>query len=127
MADPGWAVQTAVYGLLSAGLSCPVYDHVPEDSAYPYVVIDRTVVGTDDTFSTRRDERFVTLSVWSQYRGQKEVVDIIAEIDTALHNQRPTLTNGRVVQMRIDRRDTNREPDGLTYMGQVSVRIVTEH
>lgn len=128
MADPGTALQKAIYDLLSAALSVTVYQHVPQTSSYPYVVVGDMYGQPADNFGAfLKNETFVTLSIWSQYRGQKEVTDIAASIKDALHNARPTLASGRLAQMRVHRSRTSQEPDGLTYMGQVTVRCLVEH
>lgn len=127
MSDPSFALQTAIYTALSAALSCDVYDHVPQGAAYPYVTIDYEDVNDADFLTGRKDNRILYFSVWSQYAGQKEVKQIMATIDATLHNQRLALSTGRIAKMRVLSKRTNREPDGLTFMGQVRVNVLTEH
>lgn len=127
MADPSWATHLAIFDALAAGLSIPVYDDVPKNSAYPYVTISAQVIANDDPVSSRRDERFFTLTVWSTAAGQKEVLDTIAEIHTALHRKQLTLTIGRMVKAFVIRKVSNRDADGETYQGTVTVRVLTEH
>lgn len=127
MADPTLALQKALLAALDTGLSCEVYDAVPQDAAYPYVTLDTTAVDNDDYLRGRRDLRFVYLTVWSQQRGQQEVMEIMADIDTALHEKPLTLDTGRVISVRVDRKRTNREPDNETFMGQVTLRVWTRH
>ena len=127
MTDPGWALQKAVYGALSAALSVPVYDDVPEGAAYPYVTLSSQAARPDDPLDSRRDERFVYLTVWSSYRGQREVLEIMGQIDGALHRARPALETGRTVRAYVVRKVTSRDlPDG-TYSGNVTVRVIVEH
>jgi len=127
MSDPSFSLQTALYTALDGALSCSVYDHVPQDSSYPYVVIDYEDVSDADFLNTRKDARLIYLSVWSQYAGQKEVKDIISTIDTTLHRKQLSLSSGRAVTVRVLSKRTNREPDGVTFMGQVGLQILTEH
>lgn len=127
MADPGFALQKAIYSALDGALSIPVYDAVPQSSDFPYVTIDSQVAAMMDSHSTRRDDRFVYLTVWSEYGGQKQVLDTMAEIDTALHDQKLALETGRVVILNVIRKRTVREPDAETFQGQVTLRVVTEH
>lgn len=127
MSDPSVALQAAIYQRLASQLSCPVYDAVPEGAALPYVTLDYEVSDNRDYLRQRKDQRWAYLAVWSDYQGQKEVKEIMAAIDAALHGYRPTLTTGRVADIRVDRKRTNREPDGRTYQGQVTLRIITEH
>jgi len=73
MSDPSVAFQTAVYSALDAGLSVPIYDSVPQDATYPYVTIDYQDSSRANWLSDRKDQKIMYFSVWSDYRGQKEV------------------------------------------------------
>jgi hypothetical protein len=127
MAEPGLATQKALFVALEAGLSVPVYDHVPQGINPPYVVIERLVTDDASALTARRDRRFYYLSVWSTYRGQKEVLEQLAAIDAALHDRQLTLDTGRMVIARVIRKHTSRDADGRTFMGQATVEILTEH
>lgn len=125
MSEPSQAVQKALFEALGA-LSCEVYDYVPQGAAYPYVVIDSMVAMNDDPLASRREVRMVYLSIWSQYKGQKEVLGIHAQIDTLLHNKKLPLETGRMVMCRVIDKKSDREPDGLTFQGRVKLRVITE-
>lgn len=128
MSEPSAATQKALYTALSAALSpIKVYDAVPQGAAYPYVVINNTEIVTADFLGSRKDERMVYLSVWSQYRGQKEVLDILADIDAALHRTALTLETGRMVQCFVADKGTSRDSDNLSFQGRVKLRIITQH
>lgn len=128
MADPSVALQVALYELLSAVLEVPVYDSVPDDTPFPYVVIDSEIASNASPLSgKKRDDRLLYLSVWSDYQGQSEVKRINAEIAQALDGIKLPLSTGRVVAIRVLRASSNREPDGRTYMGAVTLRIITQH
>jgi len=128
MADPSVALQVALYQLLSSTLTVPVHDSVPEDTPYPYVVIDSEISSNASPLSgKKRDDRLLYLSVWSDYQGQSEVKRINAEIAQALDGIKLSLSTGRAVAIRVLRTSSNREPDGRTYMGAVTLRIITQH
>jgi dUTPase len=127
MSEPTLALQTALYSALDAALSCSVYDSVPQGAAMPYVTLEFQDVEDADFLGEKRDFRAIYLAVWSSYRGQKEVLELMQTIYNTLHEQSLTLSTGRIAQMRVVSRRTNREPDGVTYMGQVRVNILTEH
>ena len=127
MSDPSIAVQTGLYQLLTAGLSCPGYDAVPADSAFPYVTIDYEVSANRDFLASRLDERFLYLSVWSQYPGQAAVKRLMGEIDAAVHGKSLPLASGQSTRISVRRKSTNREPDGRTYQGQVVLQVLTQH
>jgi hypothetical protein len=127
MADPSFALQVALFERLEAEVSCPVYDSVPMDAPLPYVSLDSEVSSNNDPLASRRDIRLFYLSVWSDFKGQEEVKRLMAEIDAATHERPMPLAAGRVVSIRVERKQTSREPDGITYQGSVTLRIVTQH
>jgi len=126
MSDPVSALHTALIAALDTACSCDVWDGVPQNAAYPYVVVDFGQSSNEDFLSSRMDRRFVYLSIWSRFPGQAEVMGIINEIQ-ALNEQPLTLSSGKVASLRVERTRTNREPDNLTFMGQVTLRIITTH
>lgn len=127
MADPSFALQSALYTALSTALTCEVYDAVPQGAAYPYVTLDFELSVNADYLTERLDERFVYLAVWSAYEGQKEVKEIMAAIDAALHRNKLTLSSGTVVSLAVSDKRTSRDIDERTYMGQVTLRVRTQH
>nr|WP_155664927.1 DUF3168 domain-containing protein [Pseudomonas aeruginosa] len=119
-------MQQAVYQRLTAELSVPVFDAVPADTPYPYVTLDREVARNTSPISGRkRKQRLIYLSVWSDHQGQAEVRRILNEIDAALDERHLSVDEGRAVSVRVIASDTNREPDGRTYMGSATVRVIT--
>ena len=128
MSDPGLALQKALFQKLSASITVPVFDDVPEHTPYPYVTLDYEVADNTSPVSGRkRENRLFYLSVWSNYPGQAEVKRINAEIAKALDEMPLPLDTGYAVSVRVVRTETNREPDGKTYMGSVTLRIITQH
>jgi hypothetical protein len=67
----------------------------------------------------------IYLSVWSAHQGQAEVKRILGEIEDALDERRLPVDEGRAVSVRVIASDTNREPDGRTYMGSATVRVIS--
>lgn len=127
MADPAIPLQAALYARLSDELSVPVYDAVPMDTAPPYLTIDSEIATNTSPIAGRdRASRFLYLTAWSDYRGQREVKQIMSEVYAAL-NQRPlVLSDGRAFGVRVERMSTNRDADGVTYMGSVVLKINTQ-
>lgn len=124
--DPTKALHKALLAALNSVCSCSVYDGVPQDAAFPYVVIDYSISDNSDFLSSRMDVRFVYLMIWSRVLGQAEVMDIISEIET-LNEQKLALDTGAVASLRVDSKRTAREDDNLTFRGQVTLRIITTH
>ena len=128
MSNPGLALQKALYEKLSASLSAPVFDAVPEGTPYPYVTLDYEATDNTTPISgKKRENRLFYLSVWSNYQGLAEVKRINGEIADALDEVALPLSTGTAVSVRVVRTETNREPDGKTYMGSVTLRIITQH
>lgn len=128
MADPSVALQEALFARLTAEVSCPVYDGAPMGSPMPYVSIDREIYTNASPISGRkREQRLVYLSVWSDAHGQAEVKRILGEVVAALDERRLPMTVGRAVSVRVEQADAQREPDGVTYQGSITVRVITTH
>ena len=127
MADPSFALQVALFARLESELSCPVFDGAPMNQAMPYVSIDSEISVNGDILNKRRDNRLFYLSVWSDFKGQEEVKRIMGEIDAALHRRPLPLQTGRVISISVERKQAQRDTDGETYQGSVTLRILTQH
>ncbi|AKA81734.1 hypothetical protein VO64_1188 [Pseudomonas synxantha] len=98
------------------------------DTEMPYVSFDREISTNMTPIAGRkRERRLIYLSVWSDSHGQAEVKRINGEIVAALDERRLPLTVGRAVSVRVEQADAQREPDGVTYQGSITVRIITTH
>ena len=128
MSNPGLALQKALFDKLSAILTVPVFEAVPAKTPYPYVTLDYEVSSNASPMSgKKRESRLFYLTVWSTYKGQAEVKRINSEIAGALDGVALPLSTGRAILVRVLRTETNREPDGVTFMGSVTLRIITQH
>lgn len=126
MSEPTEALHTALLAKIKTLVSCSVWDGVPQNTTYPYIVMDYTTAGNEDYTNARMDRRFYYLSIWSRSEGQAEVMGIMTQLD-ALNNSPLTLSTGAVGSIRVERKRTNREPDNLTFMGHMTLRILTTH
>ncbi|OQR30259.1 hypothetical protein BWR59_17010 [Pseudomonas sp. Bc-h] len=128
MPDPSVALQQALYERLTAEVSAPVYDGAPMDSPMPYVSIDREIATNERPIAGRkRESRLIYLSVWSDAHGQAEAKLIVGQVVDALDERPMALAIGRAVSVRVIQAGTQREPDGVTYQGSVTVRVITTH
>lgn len=128
MADPSLALQEAIFARLQAEVSCSIYDGAPLNAAMPYVSIDREVsVNSSPISGRKREMRLLYLSVWSDAVGQAEVKRINGEVIAALDERRLPLEVGRVVSVRVEQADAQRDADGITYQGSITVRVITTH
>jgi hypothetical protein len=128
MTDVSVALQEAMVARLEGEVSCPVYDGAPMDTEMPYISFDREVSTNISPIAGRkREQRLVYLSVWSDAKGQAEVKRINSEIFAALDERRLPLSIGRAVSVRVEQTDAQRDADGVTYQGSITVRIITTH
>ncbi|MGW2547493.1 DUF3168 domain-containing protein, partial [Kitasatospora sp. NPDC001574] len=73
-AAPMGPLQAALYTALTAdeqltAMVTGVFDYVPEDTAYPYVVLGEAIETPHNTHDRYGRQTAITLHVWSQYRG----------------------------------------------------------
>lgn len=128
MSDPSVALQEAMFARLEAEVSCPVFDGAPMDTDMPYVSFDREISTNISPIAGRkRQQRLIYLSVWSDDHGQAEVKKILGEVVAALDERRLPLTVGRAVSVRVEQADAQRDADGVTYQGSITVRVITTH
>ena len=133
MALHSFALQQGLYNVITGGtltdvdgtsITSKVYDDVPEGTTYPYVVIGEetaTEIGTKDKDA---HEHTLTIHVWSQYRGRKEIKNIMSQIYTLLHNVAISVTGASLVQIRHEFERTLLENDGITRHGVMRFRAV---
>ncbi len=130
-ADSQWELQQGIYTALTGAAAVTalvgtrIFDHTPQDSDYPYVMIGDTVGGEFDTKSEEGMEQTVMIHVWSQYRGQSEIKQIMEAIVDALDKAAITVTGHTLVDIRFEFSDTMMEADGLTRHGVQRFRATT--
>ncbi len=120
------AVHDAIWARLDDQLSVDVYDHVPDQSAFPFVSIGQHDVDELDSDLVRAGTHRITLTIWSAHRGQQQVLDLMGQIDAALHHYETALSSGALVLMRIDDRRSTLDADGKTYMGSVTIEVIAQ-
>lgn len=133
--DVAWSVQKAIVGALmdirvpgetTGSVGVPVYDHAPENKPLPFVVIGRHEVTPGSTYDDPTVERHeVTLDVWSQYRGRRQVLAILAAIRERLHHEKPALDGAKCVLCRVAQSLADRDPEQpVTYQGRARIEIL---
>ena len=132
-ADSQWAVQQAVHTALTGDAAlialvpaARITDHVPQDSAFPYISIGESSAGEWDSKDSDGMEQTLTVHAWSQYRGLKEVKQIMGAIVDALDKAALTVTGHDLVLLRFEFSDTMLDPDGLTRHGVQIYRVLTD-
>lgn len=124
-----WVIQKALYAAL-ASTGDAWYDEVPEDEVEaPYGVLGSGTERPMDTHSGLGTEETATLDFWSRTTGSREVKDMMARADVALHHQVLSLEGGGTVQVAREFADVLKEEDpdtGVTWRhGVVRYRIKT--
>ena len=133
-ADSQWPFQQVIETTLKAdsalqafiGTTARVFDHVPQSSIYPYVVIGET---TGEDFDTKTEDGMaqqVMIHTWSRYRGSKEAKQIMGAVVDALDQQALSVTGHTLVLLRFEFSDLFLDPDGLTRHGVQRFRALTQ-
>lgn len=133
MTNPGWDLQKAAYKALKADSALTsllganrLYDDVPQNADFPYVVIDQMRVNDWSTGTERGSEHILMLHVWSRYRGKRETYEISDTIRAALDDAELTLDENRLVNLAHQYSDLKRDADGETWHAVLRFRAVTE-
>jgi len=129
-ADSSWDLQQAVYGALTGdsalmALVRGVYDHVPQGSAFPYVVIGEGTARAWGAAGLDGIEATLAIHVWSRERGLREIKTVSAEIHRIPHDASLALAGHTLVSLRFAFAESALEPDGATRHGVISFRAVT--
>ena len=95
-------LQQAMYDRLRSTLSCAVYDDVPDNPQYPYVVIGEDTSGDWSTKLVSGEEVTSTNHVYSRYRGSKEVKRILDEMVQSVTKSPLTLEGFKVVTTEVE-------------------------
>lgn len=87
-----YEAQAAVFQRLEADIDLNsrvsgVFDYVPEETAFPYVVLGRVLSTPLKTKTTIGENVEITLDIWSDYKGKKETIDIANIMKNALSNE----------------------------------------
>lgn len=132
MSTVAFEVQKAVDAVLLPVLdglspSVPLFDHVPDGHGYPFVQFSRAVVTPDNLLSSKVSRVQISLTVYSNFRGQQQVLEILGAIENALDDVNLALDDGSSVRCDLERADTVRDQDGVTYTGTAIYSVLVDH
>lgn len=127
-----WPLQQAIFSKLNGASLVDydgsaitgVFDDVPEQTNYPYVVIGEETATEAGTKDVDAHEHTLTIHVWSQYRGLQDIKKIMQQIYTQLHNTAITVSGANLVNIRHEFENTLLEQDGITRHGVMRFRAV---
>jgi hypothetical protein len=131
MSDHSFELQKTIFSTLNSDstitstFSATVHDHVPQGTAFPYIVIGEETM-TDDSSSKDIDFNEFTLVIhtFSLNRGRKEAKNIMARVYALLHNANLSVTGASHINTRFEFHDVIKENDGLTYHGVQRFRTI---
>lgn len=114
-------LQAAVYTRLTT-LGYPVYDAVPEQSTYPYIVIGDDFATDWGTKSFPGWSVLVTIHIWSDYNGWQETKAIMDAAEQALCVDEFVLQNHTIAVLLPESAQVLRDPSGLRH-GVLRLRV----
>lgn len=134
MNDALYSTQQAVSAVLNAstevqsvlGATPRIYDHAPPSAVFPYVVFGPVHVAPYDDKYGIGFETIVTLTIWSRYRGSKEVKDVFQALYDTLHRAVLSVSGQVFLSCEFHSADLTPDSDGLTYQGEVRFSIITQ-
>jgi hypothetical protein len=122
-------LQKAVYGALNTFTSAPVFDHVPQKTIYPYIVIGEDNFNDWSTDDKDGFEATVNIHVWdrpennSGERGKAITKQIQGEIYGILNRSNFPIGNYGNIGMSYEHSDCFMDADGITYHGVQRFRV----
>ena len=124
-----YEVQEAVYKRLENDSSLNekikgVFDYVPEETDFPYVILGRIYSVPEKTKTTIGERVEITIDIWSTYKGKKETIDIIKLVESALKEE---LEVGGlfVIDQKVKSREVLEEINEL-YHGTLTYEILID-
>ena len=126
-----WELQKAIYAVLDgdsilSNLVTGIFDHVPQDTEYPYVTIGEMRAIDYSTKTTSGAEVDITVNTFARDKGSKSNIDIMSRIYNLLHDSNLTLTTCSLINMRFVSNEVISRQDGLTYQGIQRFRAVIQ-
>ena len=132
MTNASWALQSAVFAALTADatlqslIDTRLYDAVPLNPTFPYVVLGDGKETNADTATEEGSEHQFNVTVWSQGGGHQESKSIADAVRFRLNNATLSLDGHALVDLRFVDCEYARQSDGQTYSATLSFRAVTE-
>ena len=94
---------------------------MPQDTSYPYLRIGTETTRDVGTQTLDGVVYNVDLDVWSQYRGQKEIKDVIEVLYSIFNNTTISVSGANSVMSYVVSTTTLVEADGITRHGIVNI------
>ncbi|MFN7115017.1 MAG: DUF3168 domain-containing protein [Alphaproteobacteria bacterium] len=119
------AQNTALCALLAAGAGS-LYDAVPRDAAFPYIVIGAMQARPEDTQTHKAYDVSLRLHCYSRGEGQREVKRILSALSDAMQNGAINIAGHLLVLCRETGSAAVIETDGETRHATADYRLIVE-
>lgn len=126
-------LQQALYQALASDVSltnqlggAKIYDHVPQRTNLPYVTIGMTLEQEWNTSTEEGREHVITFHSWTENKGRKQALEILALIEQAIEAASLLMINHVLVNKVFEFNEVRRDPDGETIHGITRYRMKTE-
>jgi|GEM_PF-506719 len=134
-ADSLWRIQTALYShlgscgaltsLLAAG-AAGIFDHVPAQSAFPYITLTDCAARPFDTQQYNGFEAMITIDSFSQADGSQQLRQITTALHEALHNKDFAIDGHTLLLCQAQDTLITQDADGETYVGRQRFRLLVD-
>jgi hypothetical protein len=101
-----------------------IFDNVPQDTGYPYVVIGNESAINRGTKNLDGNEYTIDIEVWSQYRGKKEIKEAMERIYNLFHDADYSVSGADMVISQVRNVITLTENDGITRHGVITLSVI---
>jgi Protein of unknown function (DUF3168) len=133
MTPAAWALQKALFTVLSSDtrltdlLGGPrIFDDAPQSQPLPYVTFGQSSWRDWSTGTDEGEEHVLTLQVWAEGLNRRKALEVLAALRAILHQAALTLDGNRLVNMRHEFSECQRDTSGELTRGLVRFRAVTE-
>ncbi len=131
--SPSAELQRAVYDALVADSAVAalvagrVYDGVPKDAPFPYIVFGPSDWSRDDADCIEGRRETVQIDIWSRDQKRLRIAKEIADaVDEALHKASLVLTDNALVSIEVTRGQVMPDQDGITAHAIVEIEALVE-
>ncbi len=101
-----------------------IFDDVPQGTTLPYVTLASQRVANRSSVTGLTTEISMTLTIWSDYAGQKEGLDIAAQVQSLLTPDALSLPTGTLYSLILRGQSADTLRDGATRRVQLSYEAV---
>ncbi|MCM3616679.1 DUF3168 domain-containing protein [Sutcliffiella horikoshii] len=124
-----YSVQESVYQRLDSDEELAqkivgIYDYVPEETDFPYVILGRVFSTPHKTKTTDGENVEITLDIWSTDKGKEETAKIMKQIEASLAEEL-SVGDAFLVSQDVKSREIMQEANDL-YRGTLVYEIIVD-